>query len=74
MTEYRVYCFTIVEDPDYEVVTHYVEAFTKTADVVRFLGENRAEAHRVKPWFLGLVQAETTDEGWADARHYYDVE
>lgn len=74
MTEYRVYHFTIVEDPDYEVVTHYVEAFRRTADVVRFLGENRAEAHRVIARFLGLVEAEATDEGWVDARHAYDVE
>ena len=44
MTEYRVYHFTIVEDPDYEVVTHYVEAFRKDADVLRFIKENKAEA------------------------------
>lgn len=73
MTEYRVYHFTIVEDPDYEVVTHYVEAFRKDADVLRFIKENKAEAHWVKPWFLGLVEAEDNDEGWTDARHAFDA-
>lgn len=73
MTTYKVYCFTIVEDTDYLNVTHYVEAFVKPANLVAFLGYNRAEAYKVYTHFLGFVDAEDTEEGWGYARHFFDA-
>lgn len=70
MTLYRVYNFLIVEDSEYTSAYHWTEAFTNTADVLRFIKENRAEAYKVKAYFLGFVNS---DE-WGEARHAYDVE